>query len=69
MHKESVLPRNKRHGSYCGGVVNWRTAVIHYVAKAVGLLVKVEGIPLGTSRNLEKVRTFEVGPSSTLNNG
>lgn len=59
MHKKSVLPRNE-NGHYCGGVVNWRTAVIHYVAKAVGLLVKVEGMPLGTSRNLEKIKTVDV---------
>lgn len=55
LHKANVLPRNERHGCYCGGVVNWRTAVVHYVAKAVGLHVKIEGMPLGTNRNLEPV--------------
>lgn len=54
-HKASVLPRHPSHNSYCGGVVNWRTAIVHYVAKAVGLLVKVEGMPLGSDRNLERV--------------
>jgi len=54
LHKESILPRNESVGCYCGGVVNWRTAVVHYVAKAVGLHVKVEGFPLGTARNLDR---------------
>jgi hypothetical protein len=54
MHLSSVLPRDKDNNCYCGGVVNWRTAVIHWVAKVVGLLVKVEGMPLGTTRNLDR---------------
>lgn len=54
LHKASVLPRNEKFNAYVGGVVNWRTAIIHFVASAVGLLVKVEGMPLGTSRNLER---------------
>lgn len=54
LHRADVLPRHPRIGCYCGGVVNWRTAIIHYVAKAVGLHVKIEGMPLGTSRNLER---------------
>lgn len=53
-HSERVLPRNSELGCYCGGVVNWRTAVVHYAAKAVGLHVKIEGMPLGTNRNLER---------------
>lgn len=61
LHKENVLPRQKEVGCYCGGVVNWRTAIIHYVAKAVGLHVKVEGMPLGTSRNLDR-SSIDVGP-------
>ena len=36
-HKESVLPRNKDHGCYCGGIVNWRVRAVHWVAKIVGL--------------------------------
>lgn len=54
LHKESTLPRDQKCGCYVGGIVNWRTAVVHYVAKAVGLHVKVEGFPLGTSRNLDR---------------
>lgn len=54
LHKASVLPRNPDHGCYCGGVVNWRVAAVHYVAKLVGLLVKIEGMPVGSNRNLEK---------------
>lgn len=29
---------------------SWRVRIVHYVAKAVGLLVHVEGIPFGTNR-------------------
>ena len=54
LHKASVLPRDRKHGMYCGGVVNWRTWVLHHVAKALGLHVKLEGFPLGTSRNLDR---------------
>lgn len=64
MHLASVLPRNKAHNCYCGGVVNWRTFVIHWVARMVGLMVKVEGMPLGTARNLDRTVT-ERGPVST----
>lgn len=53
-HKNSVLPRATGIGCYCGGVVNWRTFIIHWVAKAVGLHIKIEGMPLGTIRNLDK---------------
>lgn len=53
LHKESALPRNPRYGMYCGGVANWRVAVVHYVAKAVGLLIHLEGMPLGSGRNLD----------------
>lgn len=53
-HNEDILPRNKVHDCYCGGVVNWRVATVHYVAKLVGLHVKLEGMPLGTARNLER---------------
>jgi hypothetical protein len=63
LHKESILPRNDSVGCYCGGVVNWRTAIIHYVAKAVGLHVKIEGFPLGTSRNLDR-QSVDAGPTS-----
>lgn len=37
---------------FCGGLINWRLVVLHHVARALGLLVKVEGFPYGTSRNL-----------------
>ncbi len=36
---------------YTGGATNWRLVVLHWVAKALGLLVKVEGFPLGSTRN------------------
>ena len=58
MHKERVLARNPSFGMYCGGIVNWRVAIVHYVAKVVGLHVKLEGFPLGTSRNLERGHVF-----------
>lgn len=53
-HNADILPRNKAHDCYCGGIVNWRVAAVHYVAKLVGLHVKLEGMPLGTARNLER---------------
>lgn len=52
-HRAEVLPRNPNHGCYTGGVVNWRTRLVHYAAKVAGLCVKIEGMPLGTSRNLD----------------
>lgn len=60
-HSPRVLPRNARHGCYTGGIVNWRVAAVHYVAKAVGLCVRVEGLPLGTTRNLETSLEYGVG--------
>ena len=54
LHSERVLPRNSKHHCYTGGIVNWRTAAIHYTAKALGLCVKLEGFPLGSSRNLTR---------------
>jgi hypothetical protein len=44
---------NQKHvpADYCGGLINWRLAIVHYVAKALGLLIRVDGFPLGTSRN------------------
>ncbi len=62
-HKASILPRHPSHDCYVGGIVNWRTAVVHYVAKAVGLHVKVEGMPLGTNRNLEPPKVL-CGPGT-----
>lgn len=59
MHKESILPRVEGIGCYCGGIVNWRVAIVHFAAKAVGLHVKIEGMPIGTSRNLEPVDLAE----------
>lgn len=53
LHKSKVLPHAKETGCYCGGIVNWRTALVHYAAKIAGLHVKVEGMPLGTNRNLD----------------
>lgn len=34
----------------------WKLLVIHYVAKALGVLVKVDGLPHGSIRNLPHVR-------------
>jgi hypothetical protein len=59
-HKKEVLPREEGVNCYCGGVVNWRTAFVHYAAKLVGLQIKIEGMPLGTSKNLE--RSIDVEP-------
>jgi hypothetical protein len=53
LHKETVLPRNQKIGFYTGGVVNWRTWLVDRAAKVAGLCVKVEGMPLGTARNLD----------------
>jgi len=53
-HNQQTLPRRKGLNCYCGGVVNWRTAIVHYVAKAVGLHIQIEGMPLGSNRNLER---------------
>lgn len=41
---------------FSGGFANWRLLVLHHVARALGLLVKVEGFPYGTSRNLSDDR-------------
>ena len=51
MHKSSILK------NYTGGITNWRIAVVHYAAKAAGLMVKVEGFPLGSDRNITKTDT------------
>lgn len=37
---------------FCGGTPNWRLKLIDIVAKLVGVLVHVEGFPLGSRRNL-----------------
>lgn len=31
----------------------WKLRIIHYVAKALGVLVKVEGFPFGSNRNID----------------
>lgn len=56
LHKAEILPRDKDVGCYCGGVPNWRVALVHYAAKIAGLHVKLEGMPIGTNRNLEAIR-------------
>lgn len=38
---------------YTGGTTNWRLFILHYTAKALGLLVKVEGFPLGSARSYD----------------
>jgi len=38
---------------FTGGLVNWRVIVLHYVAKALGILVHVEGFPYGSRRNFD----------------
>lgn len=53
-HKESILPRTKDLDCYCGGIPNWRVALVHYAAKFAGLHVKLEGMPIGTNRNLDR---------------
>jgi hypothetical protein len=54
LHLESALPRDKRFGAYLGGVVNWRTRLVHVAARIAGLCVKVEGFPLGSTRNIDR---------------
>ena len=51
----TVLP-----AKFSGGLVTWRVTALHYVAKALGLLVHVEGFPYGTTRNID----FRAGESS-----
>lgn len=46
MHKN--LP-----AGFAGGLRSWRLVVLHVIAKALGLLVHVEGFPYGTRRNIE----------------
>lgn len=36
----------------------WRVVVLHYMARALGILVHVEGFPFGSRRNLPGVRGF-----------
>jgi hypothetical protein len=43
----TVLPKG-----FSGGLVTWRLVILHYVARILGLHVKVEGFPYGTCRNL-----------------
>jgi hypothetical protein len=31
---------------------NWRVLVLHYFAKALGVLIKVDGIPYGSRRRI-----------------
>lgn len=49
MKTQKYVPDN-----YCGGRKNWRLFVIHYVAWALGVLIHVEGFPLGTNRNMNR---------------
>lgn len=39
--------------NFSGGFKNWRLVVLHYVAKALGVLVHVEGFPYGSRRNFD----------------
>lgn len=50
MHFKHILPQYKDHGF--SGEKNWRVVIIDIVAKMVGLQVKIEGIPFGTTRNV-----------------
>ena len=38
---------------------SWRVVIVHFVAKLVGLLVHVEGLPYGSSRNYRHLRDWE----------
>lgn len=42
---------------YPGYKMRIRKAIIHYIAKAFGLLVHIDGLPYGSSRNLEPGET------------
>lgn len=54
-----LLPDN-----FAGGFPNWRLRILHHVARALGLLVKVEGFPYGATRNLGAPRGYTTGPIS-----
>lgn len=43
-----------------------RIAVIHLVAKALGILIHIEGLPYGSSRNVDMTR-YEKGGASCSN--
>lgn len=71
-HKAGILvPKDKFKAGerYYGGIVNWRTRIVHLAGRLAGLLVKVEGFPLGTSRNIIKTEAFKAGSSSKENEG
>ena len=38
---------------------DWRVRALHYVAKAFGILIKIDGIPLGSRRILRSVGHFD----------
>jgi hypothetical protein len=38
-----------------------KLTILHYVAKALGILVHVNGMPLGSSRNVANVRGESCG--------
>ncbi len=44
----TILPDN-----FCGGLVSWRLVILSYVARALGLMVHVEGFPYGSRRNID----------------
>lgn len=55
------MQHNNLPVGFSGGFVSWRLCVLHAVAKTLGLLVKVEGFPYGTSRNLIRNREPHCG--------
>ncbi len=44
------------NASLIGHAPAWELTAIHYVSKALGVLVKVEGIPFGSNRNINRGR-------------
>jgi len=44
---------------FSGGIVNWRLRVLDLTAKALGLLVHVDGYPYGTHRNIFRVEDVD----------
>lgn len=42
----------------------WRVWLLHYVAKALGVLAHVEGMPIGSNRLPAWKPTYGIGPKS-----
>lgn len=56
------MPKNLKHISQAA----WRVAIVHWVAKAVGLLAHVEGMPIGSARNIKPLKGGVTGSKSDV---